>query len=103
MWKTILYEMTKKLTRDDDVQRELILSASLGIWALIQLKLQQIKYLIDHSQNMKTKYVENFIQELVVNKLNLLKNEKLINNSNRFKTIQTAHGLQIALNVSYPE
>ncbi len=80
--------MTRKLTSDDDVQRELILSASLGIWALIQLKLQQIKYFIDHNQNMKTKYVENFIQELVVNKLNLLKNEKLVNNSNRFKTIQ---------------
>lgn len=57
----------------------------MSIWGYIQLKLGQIEYLLIHKENMKSKYVENFIQEIITNKLTLLTNDKLITNSNRFK------------------
>lgn len=57
----------------------------MSIWGYIQLKLVQIEYLLIHKENMKSKYVENFIQEIITNKLTLLTNDKLITNSNRFK------------------
>ena len=77
--------MKKNITKDDSSQDELIMSISMGIWTYIQLKLRQIEYLLIHKENMKSKYVENFIQEMVTNKLTLLTNDKLITNSNRFK------------------
>lgn len=85
LWKTILNDMKKNITKDDSSQDELIMSISMGIWTYIQLKLRQIEYLLIHKENMKSKYVENFIQEMVTNKLTLLTNDKLITNSNRFK------------------
>lgn len=85
LWKTILNDMKKNITKDDSSQNELIMSISMGIWTYIQLKLRQIEYLLIHKENMKSKYVENFIQEMVTNKLTLLTNDKLITNSNRFK------------------
>ena len=85
MWKMIINEMKKNLTTNDSNQNELIMSISMSIWTYIQLKLEQIEYLLIHKENMKSKYVENFIQEIITNKLTLLTNDKLITNSNRFK------------------
>ena len=65
----------------------MILSAALGVWGLIQLKLKQIKFMLSNNENEKSKYIENFIQEIVINKFNSLKTPNLINNSHKFKTI----------------
>lgn len=81
----IINEMKKHLNKSEYDQNDLIMSISMSIWAFIQLKLGQIEYLLIHKENMKSKYVENFIQEIITNKLTLLINDKLITNSNRFK------------------
>ena len=81
----IINEMKKHLNKSEYDQNDLIMSISMSIWTFIQLKLGQIEYLLIHKENMKSKYVENFIQEIITNKLTLLTNDKLITNSNRFK------------------
>ncbi len=63
----------------------------MGIWTLIQLKLSQIEHLVLYNENQKSKYIENSIQEIVINKLNVLKNDKLISNFNRYKTLTSDH------------
>lgn len=81
----IINEMKKHLNKSEYDQNDLIMSISMSIWAFIQLKLGQIEYLLIQKENMKSKYVENFIQEMITNKLTLLINDKFITNSNRFK------------------
>ena len=52
---------------------------------------------------MKSKYIQNIIEEIVINKLNSLQNPNIIHNSNKLKTITNQHTVEFAFSVPYPE
>lgn len=59
--------------------------------------------MIDKNENEKSKYIENFIQEIVINKFNSLKSPNIINSTQKFKTYTKQYIVEFSFGVVYPE